>query len=125
MLKKSLYGAFSVLVVLLTVGIALFFFDPINRRIYNDSSGSISEGSFLGASIGHSSEIAVRRLTSMGLELDYIKKGGRCFYEDYSSDNDIFVLRDDSWRKGTVCLVVDRAGSVKTIEWWFGFWWAP
>lgn len=125
MLKQSLYWALSAAGVLLIVGGLLFFSDPVNRRVYNDSSGSISEGSFLGASIDHSSEEATERLTGVGLDFDYVKQGGRCFYKDYPSDQSIHVFRDSTWRKGTVCLVVDRAGSVKAIEWWFGFWWAP
>lgn len=114
----ALVGSALALVLILAL-------DPVTRAAYRDGSGQLASGSFLGVSVGDPAERGVRRLEELGLDLDRVERGGACFYENYAESYRIFVMKDRTWRKGTVCLAADAGGRIHKIEWWFGLIWAP
>lgn len=61
---------------------------------------------------------ARKRLEARGLRFDKHKPGGQCLSRTYDENANIYAFADESWRRGTVCLV-ERNGLVAEVVWHF------
>ena len=113
---------FSVL-VLLTAGAAyalvLSQFAAFNRAGLWGSNGRISKGERFGLSIGQDYGSAAARMSALGFKTHAVTKDSSCHGFDYDRSRQLALWWDDSWRKGTICLVV-LDGKVEYVSWMYG-----
>lgn len=62
---------------------------------------------------------ARERLEARGLRFDRLKQGGQCLSQTYDEGTPIHVFADESWRRGTVCLIEGGDGLVAEVVWHF------
>jgi hypothetical protein len=103
----------------LLYGLALSENAEFNRAGLSGSRGRIDSGHRFGVSVGQHYESAAARMSRLGFEERELTRRNSCHGFDYSDDLKPVLWLDNSWRKGTICLVVSD-GSIKFISWWYG-----
>jgi hypothetical protein len=68
--------------------------------------------------IGRPIADAGEHLQASGLHFYERKQGGQCLSQSYDENTTIYVFSDETWRRGTVCLV-ERDGLVTEVVWHF------
>jgi hypothetical protein len=112
----------AVLLLLSTGAIYGLFLSPFaafNRAGLWGSNGRIGEGERFGLSIGQSYQSAAARMSALGFEARPITKENSCHGHDYDRNRQLALWWDDSWRKGTICIVVLN-GEVEYVSWMYG-----
>lgn len=92
--------------------------DERNQVVFFNHSGSTTTGAILGASVGMSRAEAHEQLERKGLVLRKSFTGHGCLEWKFEDAQTVDVFRDDSWRKGAVC-VASRGDTVERLVWYF------
>lgn len=92
---------------------------PFNRAGLVGASGRIDAGEKFGVAIGADYNTNEELFKSLGFEKRELTKPKSCHGFDYSEHQDVQLWFDDSWRKGTLCVVSTRA-KVVYVSWSYG-----
>ena len=61
---------------------------------------------------------AVNNFEKMGVKLYAVEESDHCIFHRFETPKTVYILSDDSWRQGTICMV--RAGDkVGEVYWLF------
>lgn len=83
--------------------------------------GYVDSGGKFGVVIGEPERVALARVSHLtGVSLYQKSEGGLCVFRRYETSDHVVMFADDSWRKGTIC-VVSRGGMVREVVWSFWF----
>jgi hypothetical protein len=93
---------------------------PLTRLALFNSEGHITHGSFLDIEVGDSSESAADAMKRHEFKLVRVSAGGECMGVIHSISNHVELYFDDSWRRGTICLV-SKKGRIVAIDWFYNF----
>jgi hypothetical protein len=119
-LIRFLIGLLAMLATAL--GMTWFFLaDPRNLVALNPD-GLLTSGKRFGLEIGMPMNQAAARMNALpGMRTLKVMQGGLCIGHAFQADRQVLVLGDDSWRRGSVCLI-GRNGRLEKIGWQYGFW---
>ena len=106
----------SILVALIAVAIA-FVSSEENRLALRSDYGYLSSGAKFDVKVGSEVEGVPQALQRHYFKLYRRSSSGTCLSHDYDPKYRIDVFSDDSWRRGTVCVVYDQGGRVRHVEW--------
>ena len=117
----------AIILLVLVVGTATFLLDERNRSTLFGDTGSIEAGSKYGVSTNMSLAEASARLEHIGFAAEAISSNGpivSCGSGGYRrrEGQSFYLFREQTWRKGLVCLVEQR-GHLVAIAWSWG--WCP
>jgi hypothetical protein len=118
LLRRLILSAGALVVVSIGAFGAFVALDERNQVVLFNHSGSTTTGAILGASVGMSRATAREQLQRKGLVLRKSFAGGGCLEWKFADAQTVDVFRDDSWRKGAVC-VASSGGTVERIVWYF------
>lgn len=113
----------AILLLLVVLGL-LFGADGLTRTAILNSSDILSEGGRFGLEIGAGKRTIAPRMKELGLRrvhLNSIRERNptnSCHGVAYSSQHEVQVFRDKSWRHGVICVVL-RDARVEAISWHF------
>lgn len=109
-----------IVLALLALPIGLLAADS-RRSIFLGLSGVARHGERFGVTVGEPMSAAADKLLKLpGVELYQRRNGGLCLFRDLPRGHQIDIYADDSWRKGTIC-VIGRKGRVVEIIWEYQF----
>ena len=113
----------SLLVALASAGVgyaaAISRYSAFNRAALAGSHGRLEAGEKFGIAIGDDYEAVEAKFTELGFERRELTKPQSCHGFTYAADLTPHLWFDNSWRKGTVC-VVSSAGRVIYLSWTYG-----
>ena len=113
----------SLLVALASVGVgyatALSRHSAFNRAALAGSNGRIESGQKFGVAIGDEYDAVEMKFRELGFEQRELTKPQSCHGFTYASELTPHLWFDNSWRKGTLC-VVSSGGRVKYLSWTYG-----
>lgn len=118
-MKASLYAllGFCGLAVIITI----FLSNELNRAAVYNSVGYIKSGRRFSVTIGDSRDEAKSRIINEhGLKLKETYDGTKCLMREFSSARTIDVFVDESWRRGTICLISDKQ-FITEVAWYYDF----
>jgi hypothetical protein len=109
------------------LAILLFFLYALGISRYADfnlsgilgSKGRITNGSKFGIEVGENYETAKALMISLGFERSELTKEGSCHGYIYGTELEPHLWFDNSWRKGTICIVTS-SNKVRYISWSYG-----
>lgn len=104
--------------VIAVLAIALWRDEPLRLILSGGGDGTASTGKVLGVAIGDPRTSAKLALIERGLVQAGSQRGGVCVKERFTSAQLVDVYRDESWRKGVVC-VASVNETVVRVEWYF------
>ena len=90
-----------------------------NRSGILGSKGRITTGSKFGIEIGENYETAKSLMLSLGFENPELTKAGSCHGYDYGKELEPHLWFDNSWRKGTICIITS-SNKVRHVSWSYG-----
>lgn len=109
------------LLVTAIAGLSLFFTEELNRKWVFNPIGHIESGSTLSVTVGQSRREAINILKSNNaLSLYESRPGYHCLTRRYSQQMDLDIFQDNSWRRGTICLV-STGEIVSEVIWYYNF----
>jgi hypothetical protein len=129
-MKVPYFGP-SIVGALVAVLIAWQASDARTWILLTRPNGSLTSGSFMGASVGEPADTAVADLTHAGFgHVEYFPGGGSLYQGGVMRihENEVVTIlprqtvianKEDSWRHGAIELIEDR-GKVVRITWGFG-----
>ena len=112
--------------VLIVIGLIWFIYvlGPLeNRLALNSDAGYISSGEKFDVIIGAKRGDVRRRLAKHYFRLAETEEpfppnqNKMCLGHEYPKYYSIEVYRDESWRRGTLCVVYDSSETVSYLEW--------
>lgn len=112
----------GILLVMFGVGFAVLA-DEYNRAGVLSSRGVSTSGERFGVAIGMDSMQARDVLRRRGLTPVELTLAQSCHGRTYTSDEQVELWYDDTWRRGTIC-VVSRSSRVTVVSWSYN-WMAP
>lgn len=110
-------GLMALLFFLYTLGFSSYA--DFNRSGIFGSNGRIAMGSKFGVEIGDSYEKAKSLMLSLGFENPDLTKAGSCHGYDYGKEFEPHLWFDNSWRKGTICIITS-SNKVRYVSWSYG-----
>ena len=120
-IKKVVIG-----IAILAFGLlAIFLSNEWNRAAWG-SEGYIENGTKFGLTIGESKPEVAIYLTSRGLinettvginETHYNPQS--CYNYIHGAEYEVELWRDDSWRRGSICIAF-LDGKLARVSWWYG-----
>ena len=119
MTKAFLWLLLAITVVAATYVLAISRHSELNRAGLLGASGRIDAGKKFGVSIGADYREVQDALEGLGFEERDLTKPQSCHGFDYPEHQEPQLWFDDSWRKGTLC-VVTSGGSVVDLSWSYG-----
>jgi hypothetical protein len=90
-----------------------------NRSGVSGSKGRITTGSKFGIKVGENYETARALMISLGFENPELTKAGSCHGYDYGEELEPHLWFDNSWRKGTICIITS-SNKVQYVSWSYG-----
>lgn len=112
------YVLFTIAVVGVIIG--LLSIDGLNRAAIFGSSGYINSGSKFGIRVGMDESRVVRKMKKRGLRVHSVTPTPAvCIYREYAKNKLITALYDETWRRGTICLISED-GRIASVEWQYG-----
>jgi len=96
----------------------IFVFDPINRIVLFNSTGTLDEQSFLDLMVGSEIQESISTLERYRFERQQVEISDRCALHRVDSADSVLVFRDYSWRRGVVCLFVQDQTLID-VSWTF------
>jgi len=113
---KLVVGLASLAVVV--VGGIAFAADEDNANALASSAGFIREGSKFGIRVGDHISAADWNARQHHFQLYSRDDLQTCLSQEYPATEAIVVYKDDSWRRGTVCVAFNRrSGKIAAVEW--------
>jgi hypothetical protein len=110
-----------VLAISAVVGLCFFFSNNLNRISTFSDIGYEKDGYYFSVPAGQDRRSALRTLSNNPeLALTDSRTGTNCLTRRYDREMDFDIFADDSWRRGTVC-VVSSGGVVSEVVWYFNF----
>lgn len=123
-LKKNRNVRKTVVIALLVTaiaGLSLFFTEELNRKWVFNPIGYIEYGSTLSVTVGQPRREAVNILkSSSALSLYESRPGYNCLTRRYNQQMNLDIFQDNSWRRGTICLV-STGEIVSEVIWYYNF----
>ncbi|WP_417616849.1 hypothetical protein [Parasphingorhabdus sp.] len=109
------------LAAILFLSYALGFsrYADFNRSGILGSNGHVVTGGKFGIEVGENYKRAEAVMMSLGFENPELTKAGSCHGYDYGKDLEPNLWFDNSWRKGTICIVTS-SDKVRHISWSYG-----
>jgi hypothetical protein len=90
-----------------------------NRSGISGSKGRITTGSKFGIQVGENYETSRALMISLGFENPELTKTGSCHGYDYGEELEPHLWFDNSWRKGTICIITS-SNKVQYVSWSYG-----
>jgi hypothetical protein len=90
-----------------------------NRSGILGSKGRVGTGSKFGIEVGENYSKAKALMTSLGFENPELTKVGSCHGYDYGKEFELHLWFDNSWRKGTICIITS-SDEVRYVSWSYG-----
>ena len=116
-MNRNLIFCFIIVVLIFLASLVWIFPISSSIRAINSDYGFTNSGSIFDVSIGSNISNASRNLKLHSFDVYEVGKTGDCLSHGYPGKYRINVYSDDSWRKGTLCVIYDSAGIVRFIEW--------
>lgn len=108
-----------VALILLVFAFGFSRYADFNRAGIMGSKGRVANGSKFGIEVGEHYSKSESLMASLGFENVQLTKDNSCHGYDYQDDMEPHLWFDNSWRKGTIC-VVTSSGKVKYVSWTYG-----
>ncbi|SMC97472.1 hypothetical protein SAMN06272759_11542 [Novosphingobium sp. B1] len=102
-----------------TYTLAISPHSSFNRAGLAGASGRIDTGKKFGVSIGNNPRDIEVKFTALGFEKVELTKARSCHGFDYAEDQNLQLWFDDSWRRGTLC-VVSSGSRIMYLSWSYG-----
>ena len=113
----------SLIILTVIVGAAYTFawsrYSAFNRAGITGAAGRIGSGEKFGTTIGDPPSEAERNFKELGFEKVALTRPQSCHGFRYSKEQTVQLWFDNSWRRGTLC-VVSSAQKVTHLSWSYG-----
>ena len=119
MWRIVLWLLIAIFVLGATYALAISDHSSFNRAGLTGASGRIETGEKFGVSIGDDPRDIDNRFRALGFKRVELTRARSCHGFDYAEDQNLQLWLDESWRRGTLC-VVSAGSKITYLSWSYG-----